>query len=294
MTTAATTSETWLEYVSAQQNGVRGPLPDFSFSGYKSVAEPLPDEQPNLALFNVVDYGAIADDGVDDRRAIEQAIAAAEANGGGVVFFPEGTFCIGCGMDHTASIRIRKSGIVLRGSGSGRTTIWISQPFLSATPEKMWSTPSVFRVGDWVDDFNDRTIDTTVVADAEMGEFSIRVADTTNMLVGGFVVLVLHDEDAVASLVAPYPVQDEWTRLKTEPNTNEIHKIASIDHGSGVVTFSEPLKIDITAQFTWHVQNWKHVEEMGVEDLHFRGNTPEVRQPLFGSSIERKIFMVGV
>ena len=43
-------------------------------------------------VFDVKTFGAKGDDATDDTAAIREALAAAEANGGGVVFFPLGTY----------------------------------------------------------------------------------------------------------------------------------------------------------------------------------------------------------
>lgn len=70
-----------------------------------------------LDLFNVRDpkfAGGAAGDGVqDDTAAVQAAIAAVNANGGGYVFFPGGQYRI------TQSLSVEK-GVQLRGSSSGR------------------------------------------------------------------------------------------------------------------------------------------------------------------------------
>ena len=43
-------------------------------------------------VFDVTDFGAVADNGIDDTAAILAALEALKANGGGVLFFPRGRF----------------------------------------------------------------------------------------------------------------------------------------------------------------------------------------------------------
>lgn len=43
-------------------------------------------------MFDVTDFGAVANDAVDDSAAVSAALAAAEKNGGGTVLFPRGRF----------------------------------------------------------------------------------------------------------------------------------------------------------------------------------------------------------
>ena len=49
--------------------------------------EPWPEK-----IFNVVDYGAVANDANDDSRAVRAALADIAANGGGVLYFPRGRY----------------------------------------------------------------------------------------------------------------------------------------------------------------------------------------------------------
>lgn len=67
-------------------------------------------------LFNVLDYGAVRDGVTNDRTAIQAAITAASAAGGGIVYFPAGTYLV--------SSRIElKDAVCLVGAGRDVTTI---------------------------------------------------------------------------------------------------------------------------------------------------------------------------
>lgn len=64
-------------------------------------------------LFNVADYGVVGDGLTDDTQAVLDALAAAKANGGGIVFFPYGKYRI------TENLNLG-SGIELRGIAGSR------------------------------------------------------------------------------------------------------------------------------------------------------------------------------
>ena len=51
-----------------------------------------------LGWYNVLDYGAVGDGLVDDKLAIQSAIDAADDNGGGVVYFPDGIYSVIAGV----------------------------------------------------------------------------------------------------------------------------------------------------------------------------------------------------
>ncbi len=60
-------------------------------------------------VFDVTDFGAVPDDGENDQSAIESAIDAAHAAGGGVVYFPPGVY-------HLSDDLALRTGVVLRGA----------------------------------------------------------------------------------------------------------------------------------------------------------------------------------
>lgn len=62
-------------------------------------------------VYNISDFSGLPDDDLDDSSAIQTAINTVHANGGGVIFFPPGTYRVD-GM-----IRL-KSGVILRGAPS--------------------------------------------------------------------------------------------------------------------------------------------------------------------------------
>jgi hypothetical protein len=75
------------------------------------------------AVFNVMAYGADSTGGTNSATAIGNAITAAQSAGGGVVYFPAGTFLINSGLTVTAN------GITLQGAGTGATTIKAGSSF---------------------------------------------------------------------------------------------------------------------------------------------------------------------
>lgn len=71
---------------------------------------------------NVMDYGAVGDGVADDYAAIQAAVDIVEANGGGFLYLPEGTYKISEGI-------ALPSDITFYGSGAGSTIIICSTDF---------------------------------------------------------------------------------------------------------------------------------------------------------------------
>ncbi len=89
-------------------------IQDFSYAGYRRGEDPLPEmEGP---VFNAVTtYGADPTGSSDSTVAIQAAINAASAAGGGVVFLPSGTYLVEPSGNNNFALRISSSNIVLRG-----------------------------------------------------------------------------------------------------------------------------------------------------------------------------------
>jgi len=86
-------------------------------------------EKHTFGVFNVKTYGAVGDGTTDDRTYIQSAIDAAEAAGGGIVFFPPGTYLLSNGNSGASSwnnrycLSILSDNVHLVGSGTGATIL---------------------------------------------------------------------------------------------------------------------------------------------------------------------------
>ncbi|HCN75938.1 MAG TPA: hypothetical protein DIT13_01940 [Verrucomicrobiales bacterium] len=100
---------------------------DFSFAGYRRGEVPLPVTPPGLTYNAVTTYGADPTGAVDSTVAIQSAINAAAAAGGGIVWLPAGLYKISPQGTNTYCLQINASGVVLRGAGTGQTFLLNTQ-----------------------------------------------------------------------------------------------------------------------------------------------------------------------
>jgi hypothetical protein len=267
------TSRLWKQYREARQTGGEPVLADFSYTGYHWGEASIPTV--DWKRFDVTDFGAVPNDGQSDRTAIVQAIAAAEANGSGVVFFPSGRFRINePGDAYNQPIVIQGSRIVLRGSGSaeGGTELFMNRHMDPTDPKKLWTCPYLIQFK------GDGTTSSTsaVVADARRETRSVEVADASIFKAGDWVVLSLTDNspEAVAAAVAPYSPDPSWTSLiEKGVQVDEFHCVEAIDGRR--ITFREPIHVDVLADRGWRVTEVRPLQEVGVEEIAFRGNWHE-------------------
>lgn len=99
-----------------------------SFVATEAANVPLQDRGGNV--FDVKAYGATGDGSTEDRPAINAAVAALRAAGGGTLYFPPGVYKIGREIlldawDAAASKRVE---FLVRGAGPGASTIRMSNP----------------------------------------------------------------------------------------------------------------------------------------------------------------------
>jgi hypothetical protein len=101
-------------------------------------------QMPNLPVFNVKTYGAVGNGTTDDTVAIRNALAAAVAANGGIVFFPQGTYAVcrqagdpvNFGMP--AIFTITSSNLVFLGEGSAKSRLSGFMPGLQ-NPVTHWN-----------------------------------------------------------------------------------------------------------------------------------------------------------
>ncbi len=266
-------SKTWEQFVSAKRAGTEPILPDFSYAGYRYCGEPVPDATHRV--FDVTAYGAVADDGLSDQAAIVSAIAAAEANGRGIVFFPPGEFLVNTDADKNDAgaftpIYVRGSRIILRGSGSrqGGTVIRQVNYMPPANDNLLYSSPYMFNFKPR--NTSSRTL-ATITESADRETFWLTVSDTARLRVGQRVVLHMKNAAAVNELLAPRVPEELSARLRTEGvDFREEHGIAEIQGNR--VRLAEPLHTTVDPEHDWKVRSFPLLEEVGVEDISFHGS----------------------
>ncbi len=115
------------------QGAINNNLPDFSYAGF--FLRDIYSSRDNTKTFNVADFGAIPNDGIDDSLAIQLAIDEASNNGGGIVFIPKGMYRIKGGTkEHT--LTIKSSNITLKGEaaeGENASVLFLENPSSSKT-----------------------------------------------------------------------------------------------------------------------------------------------------------------
>ncbi|WP_019073790.1 glycosyl hydrolase family 28-related protein [Streptomyces hokutonensis] len=248
--------------------------------------------------FDVLRYGAVADGVTDSAPAINRAIAAAGRAGGGTVHIPPGTFRI------DDVIRVGYSNVVVKGAGSDRTKLYATKNLTELigvygsryggdksswswaggliwlAPTARWDSlvaairAKAWPFEGWTGNRRDEWRQLTAVEPARQGEWTVRVADASQLNPGELVLLRLSDDTAHTLLQhmaggGPGPEAYYWddkTKLLSYVPYEWPVRIAHV-HGRRV-TLERPLPLDLRPE--WNPQFTTHVQELtgsGVEGL---------------------------
>ncbi|MEV6838572.1 glycosyl hydrolase family 28-related protein [Streptomyces sp. NPDC051133] len=290
---AAEVSPLWREFT---RTPVTHPqIPCVGRSGYRGGATRFP--RPRVVA-DVTDHGAVPDGTTDCAPAINRAIAAAGRAGGGTVTIPPGTFRI------DGLIRIGDSNVVLRGAGSGRTTLYATKslteligPYGSRyggdksswswaggliwlAPRARWDSlvaavrSRAWPFEGWTGNKRDEWTTLTAVAPARRGDRTVTVTDPRGLRPGRLVLLRLADDPAHTLLQhmaggGPGPasyVWDDKTKLLSYVPYEWPVRVTRV-HGRRV-TLERPLPLDVRPE--WDPRLTTHVPELtgsGVEGL---------------------------
>jgi hypothetical protein len=255
----------WKDFIESKKNGKTPVLPDFSYAGYRFSEKEIPDVR-SRKYFNVKDFGGIPNDEQFDDSAIQRAIHAAENNpGGGVVFFPPGRYLIAPDTNNKAQIRVSKSNIVLKGSGSGTGGTEIYQANMRINGRQILFMPAT----------NNPQKLATITKDAERETYWVEVADASSLKPGRDVVIRHRSEEFTRLYFGSLELKPVWTRLFGEKGGMQIQEIHTIERIEGNrIKFKNPLHFDlqIVKSASFDLYSFHYIEECGIEDIRFSSN----------------------
>lgn len=284
----AQTTPAWQKFVNNADDNV---LLDFSYAGYHHGTElPVDEKDVNVLaqklgykVYNVCDYGAIPDDGKSDRKALEDIInkiGRGKPNAKAIIYFPEGEYILHSKDDNTTNAETGKvtsntlnlvmGHVIIKGAGRDKTFLTMEDPMLPTDPKVMYSSPKMISIRH--NGGKDNLQLAKVTGSAKKGDMSIEVDDVSQLKVGDWVKLTLlnNDKKVIEEELKPYKLQSSMTTLINKGvHVVDRHQIKAID-GKRVI-FEEPIMHAVNPAYGWDIKTYAHYEEVGVEDLTFKG-----------------------
>ena len=258
-------------------------LPDFSYAGYKYSEVEIPTIKTKP--YNIINFGAIPNDGIDDTNAINRTIETAGKQGGGIVFFPKGVFHVNMDTTKTNIVKINYSNILMRGSGSGKngTVIFSGSATNQAENNSPWLSPFVFQSGLNLQGTSaffkveDLQVCAKVLKEIKKGETIIEVSETKEIKKGDVIVLALKNTtdqgDLINDLMQPLefePFQTSYLeagkqRAASFQYTAEIDLVLDAHH----IKLKQPLRRTITLKFKPTISIMPMLKNVGIEHFKF-------------------------
>ncbi|MBK8970985.1 MAG: hypothetical protein IPM37_06285 [Hahellaceae bacterium] len=252
-------------------NPAAGPLYDWSRAGYRHGSYWENKSQPR---YDATQWGARPNDGKDDLAALQKAINAVGDRGGGILELGIGTYDFNTSALAWNSLKLNRSGVVLRGKGSNaKGTVFrlhrrkpgtsydnylidagqspvlkYTQPL--STNLKRGATliplksPQTMRVGDWV------------------------ILQLSNPVVNGQTTDTLSK-----ALIAPLTPEPEWINFKREGYIAHYSEVTAVY--SNAIRLADPLPREVPTTFKPQLSVVSApIREIGVEHIFFTSNYP--------------------
>jgi len=294
-------------------------LPDFSYAGYNFGVGDLPTASGTV--IRVDDYGAAADDGNDDTKAVLAALDAAHAIDNPVIVrFGPGTYRI------SEILRIERGHLVLQGAGSGAggTRIHFPRPLMQVDrsdsldelrayivnlnkrqrepknnvdeffSEYSWSGGYIWvqkpgtRPAPYLEDFDPPIEKFADVTDGKQGERTLRVLGKRIPAPGDVMQIAWINHEGPEAGIVKSLYRDDADRAGSHhwsfprrPLVSQITRVVSAAGDS--IEIADPLLHDVNPEIPAHLARWAHLTEVGIEDLRFE--FPQ--SPYFGHHLER-------
>lgn len=294
-------------------------LPDFSFAGYGNGLVAVP--QASGTVVRVDDFGAAANDEIDDTKAVLAAISHAnEVKGPVIVRFSAGRYRI------SEVLRIERSDFVMQGagSGSGGTLLYFPRPLdqvdksssldelreylvkldkRQVEPDKnlndyfseyswsggfIWIQKPGVRTASYLAEYDPKIRKLADIAHGERGSQSVVLSAPAEIGAGDIIQLQWINSTGPDAGIIKSLYESEYESAGSHhwsfaerPLVRQTSRVLSVD-GRNVV-LADPLLHDVNNTIPAQIAAWDGLQHVGIEDLRLEFPV----SPFFGHHMER-------
>jgi hypothetical protein len=278
-------------------------LPDFSYAGYGFGEKAIPIAPGTIV--NVADFGAIANDALDDSVAVLAALKAAHAVKGPVTLrFPAGRFIL------SEILFVERSDFVIDGAGrgSGGTELYFPRPlrmvdrtnrldelraYLTRENKRqieplnhldeaftahswsggfIWTQAPNSRPVVYLNELTPKDVPSTAALAGSADQMRLRVAPDAPIKAGDVIQIHWYSRDGrtsklIDSMYGPnYPTVGQ--RLWEDPKRAIVVQTTRVEEvGKGSLRIADPLLHDIGPDMPANILPWRGLSEVGIRDL---------------------------
>ncbi|ULL14997.1 hypothetical protein DVH26_11430 [Paenibacillus sp. H1-7] len=231
-------------------------LHDFSYAGYHRGETAIPAADMSRPIdVTKAPYHADATGGSDATSAIQKAIDDAGAQGGGVVYLPEGTYQVNPPAGKDYALRIASSNVVLKGAGMNKT-------FLYNATENM-KGKDIIEVGGT--DWKKTPVSTKLSRSVTEPTVLLPVQDAGSFKVNDYVTITF---ETTQGFLEELGMQNKWaSRLgKVEPLF--YRQIVGVDAVNRTITLDIPTRFPMKLRDNITITKTENpLSEIGLEDF---------------------------
>ena len=263
--------------------GINSNLPDYSYAGYEYGEKPIPNKYHKS--YNILDFGAIPNDGVDDTKSINTTLETAGKNGGGLVLFPAGKFLVNSDSTKTDIVKINYSNLTLRGAGSGKngTVIFSGTATNQAEENSPWLSPFVFHSGlnlhgtDRFFSVEDVPVLTKITHQVPAGTSVISVENTQGLQTGSIIIIALQNTTSGGNLMNDLmqplkfePFQKSYTEAGLQ-KAKSFQWLVEVDHviNETQLKLKQPTRREISLEYAPTISIVPMLKNIGIEHFKF-------------------------
>jgi len=299
-------SEKWFPEILSEKVQADHFLPDYSYAGYKWGEEAIPEFKGKK--IDVTDFGAVPNDKLDDTKAILAALNKANNTEGTVMlYFPRGRFILkrilfiersdivisGAGMDPKDGTvlymplalselpmpeRMKELNeyLVINNKRQIEKERGINEMFsmYTWTGGYIWTNFPGARGKEYMSEYNEPRNVLAEISGGKRGQKSFTVKDASNLKSGELVRINLFNTEGKESSLIKYLYDYQDLAIGSRhwetpdiPLTKQEVTITEIDGNK--VTIKEPLLNDLRPEWHPDITEWKHISNVGIENLRF-------------------------
>lgn len=235
-------------------------IPDFSLAGYQFGRKAVPDVP---VAVSVKKFGAVGDGRTDDTAAFRAAVAATDA---GAIFIPAGRYVL------TDTVRIERSGVVLRGAGADKTVLVIPKSLQQIHPKgPVDEVKSAYAFGGAfieVAGGNRGKKLSAVATAASRGARQVTLQDASRIKAGDWLRFTMNNSPALGRHIHANQADVGTDTQRHKSFFDWVAQVAAVN--GNTVTLDRSLRLDLRPE--WEAEAWgwlPTVQEVGIEDIGF-------------------------
>lgn len=231
-------------------------LHDFSYAGYKSGLEAIPEKISPIVDITKAPYNADNTGNADITTIIQQAVNDISSTGG-IVYFPAGEYAMSVPSDRSYGVRVSSNNILIRGSGTGVTKI--KNRTTSMRNKKLfYFCPNS---ADWENNLN---AELALVEDAVPLSHEVRVANGSLYAEGNWVIL---RTNITPEFIEEHKSTGYWTSSGVKGQFL-CRQIVAVNIQTNTITLDAPIRYPMKTRDNARIYKLRaQLTECGMENL---------------------------